>query len=71
MVIKYRYETLLEWLEDFCLQLECPQPDIQLFGGAYTPEYYKAYGAWETQMLILEKLRYAANKEKEKTKDEQ
>lgn len=53
--------TLVNWLEDLCTQLDCPEPDPLLVSGS---EYFKRYGAWETQMIILKKLRYAINYER-------
>lgn len=53
-------QNLLEWLEDFVVQLDCPPP-IQTKD---MEEYLKRIGAWETQYLILKKLKYAINQEK-------
>ena len=61
----YPPQTLLTWLEDLCVQLDCPEPDPLLVSGS---EYFKNYGAWETQMLILKKLKYAIAYEKSKEK---
>jgi hypothetical protein len=54
---------LVDWLEDFADQLDCPEPDwIE-----NEREYFKRFGAWETQMKILKKLRYAIKAEKTKS----
>lgn len=58
--------TLLSWLEDFCDQLDCPPPSC-MGNGLFDVE---RQAEWETQMFILEKLRYAINAEKERLKGE-
>ena len=70
MFAKYKYETLIEWLEDFCLQLDCPEPDINFYKARCVTEYYKNLGAWETQQIILKRLRHAIDAQKRVTENE-
>jgi hypothetical protein len=53
--------TLLQWLEDFCDQLDCPPPDPE---GMDIDLYFKRMEQWKTQVYILNKLRYAIVAEK-------
>jgi hypothetical protein len=53
--------TLLQWLEDFCDQLNCEYPP---FPFADPEEYLKRVGAWEAQRDIGRKLRYVIEAEK-------
>ena len=55
---KFPPRKLVDWLEDFANQLDCPPPDVKL-GKNDSSEYLKRIGAWETQQFILKKLRYA------------
>ena len=52
--------TLLEWIEDLIVQLECTPPEPCLDEMLYA----KRVGAWETQQLIIQKLKYAVKCEK-------
>ena len=58
-------QTLLDWLEDFANQLDCPPPEPPTkLEYRSDVEYFKKQGAWETQMVILQKLRYAIRTER-------
>ena len=60
-------QTLLDWLEDFANQLDCPPPEPPREIEHRTDiEYFKSQGAWETQWIILRKLRYAIRVERAK-----
>jgi len=52
-------QNLLEWVEDFIIQLECPPPIPY-----DNIEFFRRDGAWNTQQLILQKLKYALKQEK-------
>ena len=54
--------NLVEWLEDFCNQLDCPEPEGK--ERMSRDAYYSRLGAWETQMAIMKKIRYAIDVEK-------
>lgn len=60
-------QTFLDWVESFCKQLDCPPPNSD---GIAFGEYMKRLGAWETQMKILEKLKYAVKAERQKTNND-
>ena len=62
----------IDWLEDFCNQLDCDRPEMpSSFSEENKIEYYKRLGAYETQVLISTRLRYAITQEKlRKTKTE-
>lgn len=66
----YPPQTLLSWLEEFADQLDCPPPEPHIYRNPPESfdEYFKRAGAWETQMTILKKLRYAIKMEKSKSK---
>ncbi len=53
-------QTLVEWLEEFCLQLD--EPEKPLFRTDYSQGV--ADGASDTQKLIAQKIRYAVEQEK-------
>ncbi len=55
-------QTFLEWVEDLVNQLD----DVEEPNHKYTNdiEYFKRVGAYETQKIICEKLKYAVNYEK-------
>ena len=53
-------QTLIEWLEDLCLQLD--EPEKPLFRTDYGQGL--ADGATDTQKLIAQKIRYAVEQEK-------
>lgn len=59
-------QNLVEWLEDFCRQLDAEKPERPHI--VYDPRqdinYYQSLGAWETQQVILKRLRYAIEQEK-------
>jgi hypothetical protein len=56
-------QKLVDWLEDFANQLDCPLPELV----SDVEENFKRFGAWETQQAILKKLRYAINAERAKS----
>jgi len=58
--------TLRDWLEDFANQLDCPRPEPT----SNLEEHFKRIGAWETQMYILNKIRYAIKADKKVNKNE-
>jgi len=53
-------QTLVEWLEEFCLQLD--EPEKPLFRTDYSQGL--ADGAIDTQKVIAQKIRYAVEQEK-------
>lgn len=56
---------LLEWLEDFCVKLDCEEPMPPGSNNEIDyEEYYKRVGAYETQMIILRRLKHAIEIEK-------
>lgn len=52
----------LSWLEDFVKQIDVPYPDK--CDDIY--EMQRRIGAWETQMIIAKKLKYAIKEERER-----
>lgn len=57
--------TLIGWLEDFANQLDkVEEPNPRLLSHE---EYYKRLGAYETQELIVKKLRDAIDFEKKRS----
>lgn len=65
-------QNLLEWLEDFCLQLECDKPERPLLIDDPRQEirYYENLSSWETQQAILKKLRFATDSERRRMEKE-
>lgn len=63
MIDNFPPYTLLDWLKDFCKQLDCPEPEIEYYN--LEQLYWKNLGAWQTQQLILAKLKYAIETEEE------
>jgi len=65
-------DTLLSWLEGFCMELDAERPRPPTGNDRYytLEEYYKRVGAWETQEIIRKKLLYAIKVEKIKTESE-
>lgn len=59
-------DTLLSWLEGFCMELDTEKPRPPTGNDRYytLEEYYKRVGAWETQEIIRKRLQYAINVEK-------
>lgn len=53
-------QTFLDWVDDFATQLDSPPPEPT----ENTTEYFKRVGAWETQMLVYKKLKYAVKEER-------
>lgn len=65
----YPPQTLLSWLEELADQLDCPPPEVPSVQNDISyEEYFKRLGAFETQMLILSRLKYAIKMEKSKSK---
>ena len=58
-------DDFMSWLEDFTKTLDCPPPDPNFAYNDMT-EYFKRVGAWETQMIIYKKLKYAIKAEKQR-----
>ena len=57
--------TFVEWVEEFANQLDnVEEPNPRQLSHE---EYYKRLGAYETQELIVKKLRYAIDFEKRRT----
>jgi hypothetical protein len=56
---------ILSWMDGFADQMDCPYPDLtdDIF------ENGKRIGAWETQMIVVKKLRYAVRAERERLKN--
>jgi len=54
--------AFIAWLEGLCQQLDCPPPEPDVVDDS---EYFRKLGAWETQMIILKKLRFAIRAEKQ------
>lgn len=59
--------TLLEWLEDFIKQIENPEEPNSENGEAL---FHYRCGSYLTQKVIVEKLKYAIQQEKERLLNE-
>ena len=59
-------DTLISWLEGFCVELDAEQPRPPAGSDKHysLEEYYKRVGAWETQEIIRKRLLHAIEAEK-------
>ena len=62
--------TFLDWIEEFIIQLEDVEEPNHIHVNDNDFEYFKRVGAYETQKLICEKLRYAIMCEKSRLEKE-